>query len=157
MGRKVCAVLVGLGLFVAASGCASKGALNELDQRVVALDAKVKSDIAEMTKAQAAAAEQRKALDARIAALESSVQQIKDLAARAEASAADASRQIPALKSELERFNAQFKQMDASIAQAQQLIIKNLENARDIYKTQFLALEEVLQKMEKPAAPEAPK
>lgn len=80
--------------------------------------------------------------------------------AKTEADAAEATKQLPAVQAEITRFGIQFKQMSSSIKEAQGLMIKSMENARDIYKTQFLALEEVLQNLKKPAKtkePEPPK
>jgi len=93
-------------------------------------------------------------------AMDGSLQALTKRLAKAAADAAEATRQLPAVKAEITRFGAQFKQMSSSIKEAQGLMIKSMENARDIYKTQFLALEEVLQNLKKPAKtkkPEPPK
>jgi tetrahydromethanopterin S-methyltransferase subunit G len=79
---------------------------------------------------------------------------------KTEADSAEASKQLPIVKAEISKFNAQFKEMSAAVNAAQALTKKNLENARDIYKMQFLALEEILQKLdktEKPKKTPAPK
>jgi chromosome segregation ATPase len=60
-------------------------------------------------------------------------------------------------KKQIADFASQFKTMSASLAGAQLLMIKNLENTRDIYKTQFLAIEEVLQSLRKEKPKPAPK
>lgn len=84
-------------------------------------------------------------------ATDESLQALTKRLAKAEADAAEATKQLPAVKAEITRFDAQFKQMNLSIKEAQALMIKSMENARDIYKAQFLALEEVLQNVKKPA------
>jgi septal ring factor EnvC (AmiA/AmiB activator) len=85
---------------------------------------------------------QEKELRKDVAALQTSLKALEGRMGTAEA-------QLPAVKAEITNFTAQFKTMNASIAKAQGLIVKNLENARDIYKTQFLALEEVLRNLKK--------
>ena len=80
-------------------------------------------------------------------------------AVKTEADAATATKQLPAVQAEIAKFKLQFKQMDASVGKAQAMILKNLENAREIYKRQYLALDEVLQqlkKAEKPVPPAPP-
>ena len=72
---------------------------------------------------------------------------------KAEAGAAAAGKELAAAKAEIAKFSVQFNKMSTSIAEAQALMVKNLENARDIYKTQFLAIEEVLQNLKKPEKP----
>ena len=130
-------------------GCASQSDLEKVQQRVLALESSTKRS----TKALGdRLAENGK----KIEAMTQSLEEIKALAAKAEASAAAASKQLPTLRSEMGKFHTQFDRMNESIAEAQGLIIKNLENARDIYKTQFLALEEVLQNLKKPGAPKPP-
>jgi len=93
-------------------------------------------------------------------ATDESLQALTKRLAKTEADAAEATKQLPTVKAEITKFGIQFKEMSSSIKEAQALMIKSMENARDIYKTQFLALEEVLQNLKKPAKtkePEPPK
>lgn len=140
----VCLMVAGL-----LGGCANTGALKALDEKTEATNkelsaaqATLKTACDDIKKAQESLAALQKSTGPRLDALDKRVE-------KTETDAAFVTRQLLAFKEEMATFSGQFKEMSSSIAQAQALVIKNLENARDIYKTQFLALEEVLQSMKK--------
>jgi len=121
---------------VCVMGCVSPADLQEVVEKSDAASASVREMQASLT-----------AINAQLAAIATRL-------AKAETDATLAREQFPAIKEEMAKFSGQFKDMNASVEQARELIIKNLENARDIYKTQFLALDEVLQNMK--MGPESP-
>ena len=145
---------------VAAADARLKTVEEQLADKTSALEAglgnmqrSLKTIADDMEKVQSEMAAFRSTIDTQLAAM-------TKRAAKTEADAAAAAKQLPTVQAEIAEFKLQFKQMNASIKEAQVLILKNLENARDIYKTQFLALEEVLQQMkkaEKPAPTPPPK
>ena len=145
---------------VAAADARLKTVEEQLADKTSALEAglgnmqrSLKTIADDMEKVQSEMAAFRSTIDTQLAAM-------TKRAAKTEADAAAATKQLPTVQAEIAEFKLQFKQMNASIKEAQVLILKNLENARDIYKTQFLALEEVLQQMkkaEKPAPTPPPK
>jgi len=120
-----------------------QAAAKKADAKLAAQDADVKAALANVKKMETSLAALAKTVDTRLQAVGKRFEKI-------EADVAAAGKQLPAVKAEIDKFGARFKQMNSSVAEAQSLIIKNLENARDIYKTQFLALEEVLQNLKKP-------
>lgn len=136
-------VLCVCALAVCVTGCASQAELKSVAEKADAASAAVTEMQASVTEMQASVA----AANAQLAAIAARV-------AKAETDATLAREQFPAIKEEMAKFADQFKDMDASVEQARALLVKNLENARDIYKTQFLALEEVLQNMK--SAQESP-
>ena len=132
-----------------------QNATKKLDEQVTAQNTKL-AGISDSVKA---ALGDVKKLDADLAALrkdtDTRFQASAKRAGKTETDIASAGQQIAAFKADIARFDSQFKQIGSAVGQAQKLILKNLENARDIYKTQFLALDELLQKLNKPQkAPE---
>ena len=125
---------------VVLTGCASMSDLNKANTRVDTLEKKLGGA--------------QDSLAALRDDIETSREAMSKRLEKAEADALAASKQLPTVREEIARFSAQFKQMNATIAEAQGLIVRNLENAREIYKTQFLALEEVLQNLKRPAETE---
>jgi chromosome segregation ATPase len=166
----------------ALSGCATSGALETVDARSVELEAKVETlssnlekmqttlqdvtnklneqnkDMTDMNTSVKAALDKIGTLDKRLTALrEDTDKRFEESAKRAgktEAEVTSAGKQLAAFKTEMARLDDQFKKIGSVVGQAQSLILKNLENARDIYKTQFLALDELLQNLNKARGPE---
>jgi len=140
MGRKLCLFCALVPALVVLTGCASTSNLNKANTRVDTLEKKLGG------------------VQDSLAALRSDVEVSREAMSKrlekAEADALTASKQLPTVREEIAKFGAQFEQMNATIAEAQGLIVKNLENAREIYRTQFLALEEVLQNLKRPAEAE---
>ncbi len=100
----------------------------------------------------------RNSVDERLAAIRTSLDErlaaIAKQIAKAEADAAAASNQLPALKNEITRFDELLKQKSAAIGEVEKIVVRNLENACQIYKTQYEALEEALRDLKKRTRPE---
>ncbi len=95
----------------------------------------------------------RTTLDERVAAITKKIE-------KAEADAAAASNQLPALKNEITRFDDLLKEKSATINAVQDVVIRNLNYAREIYKQQYEALDEALRELKKrtqPGGESAPK
>ncbi len=124
-------------------------AVKAADERLKAVsedvDKKVASVKAEMSNVQTSL----KAISDEAAKLAESLKAVTTRLEKAEADASAASKQLPTVRAEIEKFGVQFEQMQTSLKEAQALMVKNLENARDIYKTQFMAIDEVLQNLKK--------
>ena len=127
----------------------NKAVAKKLGDRAGTLEAALSS----LQSAQKTAAENLKKAELALAALtKASDTRNEESGARIDKVQADVAavrKDLGPAKAEIARFSAEFKKMSSTIADAQALMIKNLENARDIYKTQFLATEEVLQSMKK--------
>lgn len=144
---------------------AMKKTLGSTDETVTALDKKVdamNTALTEMQSSLKAISGDVQSVQQKLAAVEKDldarVAEAKKLAKNAQGDATIAIKQLPAVRAEITNFSKQFEKMNASIGKSQEMLVKSLENARDIYKTQFLALEEVLEKLKKDEAkkPERP-
>lgn len=88
----------------------------------------------------------RTALDERLAPITKKIE-------KAEADAAAASNQLPALKNEITRFEAELKEKSATVSAVQDVVIRNLNYAREIYKQQYEAIDEALRELKKRTQP----
>lgn len=137
---------------------AADARLADMEKKVNGKLSAVEAELSNMQRSLKAIGDDLKKLSDNLAAYRSatdtSLQALTKRLEKTETDSAEATKQLPIVKAEITKFNAQFKQMSASINAAQALTKKNLENTRDIYKMQFLALEEILQKLDKTEKPE---
>jgi chromosome segregation ATPase len=175
-------------LVASAVGCASKGALQEVDDRVRTLQQsiqnaqsnaakasqgvqtlqrqmgeftqKVDDSLEKMQNQLTSVADELKGARASTKTLRGSTdKRIEAHDARlktAEGSLAALAKDVESAKTRLAEFGAEFKTMKASLSGAQDMLIKNLQNLRDMYKTQYLASEEQLRNLKKKPAPKPP-
>jgi len=128
------------------AGCATKGELDQMRTDVKADVAKMRTEInADVAKVGERVAAVQTRLDAAIAKLNSLEQQL---------SATNA--QVAANRKDITGLQGQLRNLVDAIHEGQRLLLKSLEDARDIYKRQFMALDKIIEdvKARTPAAAE---
>ena len=88
--------------------------------------------------------------------IDENLAKMNERAAKTEKDAETAAKQLPVVRAEIAKFKLQFTQMDASVKDAQAMILKNLEGTRQIYIEQYKALGEMLKQLKKAEKPVPP-
>ena len=145
MSRGVICVLTALVCIGMVTGCATKSDLKAVDARVTTAQNGIRGLEAKLNQF----AEVQKSMQARILTFEAGLQ-------------ANAGRiggmstEFTKVKIDVATLQTGFDKTAKALIKSQEILVANLENARDIYKRQYLALEQILEQM-KPAPAEAPK
>ena len=145
MSRGVICVLAALVCIGMLTGCATKSDLQAVGARVTAAQTGIRGLEAKLNQL----AEAQKSMQARIQTFEVGLQ--------ANAGRINGmSTEFTKVKTDVATLQAGFERTAAALIKAKEVLIANLSTTRDIYKRQYLALEQMLEQM-KPAPAEAPK
>jgi len=145
MSRGVICVLAALVCIGMLTGRATKSDLEAVSTRVTAAQTGIRGLEAKLN----GLAEVQKSMQARIQTFESGLQ------ANA-GRISGMSTEFTKVKIDVATLQTGFEKTAKALIKSQEILVANLENARDIYKRQYLALEQILEQM-KAAPAEAPK